>query len=99
MELAHDREHLEHALGDFRALAPFLSAKRNLCHLLPGTEAVIRVATGEAALSELAVDAAPKVRLQMRTRDPSVLVDGEVCRRQEGRRNTAQPEAAFAISS
>jgi len=98
MELPHDGEHREHLHCDSRRAPPILPAEGYLSDLLPRAEAVVDGATREAPLPEAVVNVAAEVRLQMWARVPGDFVDGEVCRGLEGRGNTAQAEAAFAVS-
>jgi hypothetical protein len=99
MEDPHDREHLEHLLCSSRGVPPILSAEGHLGDLLPGAEAVVHAAPPKALLPQACVNATAEVRLQMGTSLPGVFRNGEVCRGGEGRRDTAQGEAALAISS
>jgi hypothetical protein len=80
MKLPHHREHLMHLRRGLRVLAPVPSGEGDLGHLLARPEAVIRGATGKAFLSEIVVNAAPKVRLEMGTGMPRRLVDREIGR-------------------
>ncbi len=79
MEVSHDCEHLEHLLCGLRGQPPILSAEGDLRDLLPRAEAVVNGATPKALLPEACVNAAAKVRLQMRTSLPGVFIDREVC--------------------
>jgi hypothetical protein len=49
-------------------------------------------------LPEISVNATPKIRLKVETGMPRGLVDREIGRSRECRRDTAQPETAFAVS-
>src|SRR6266536_1051714 len=99
VELPHDRERLEHPRRGVRGTPPVLPAEGDLGDLLAGAEAVVGGAAWEAPLPETLMDAAAEVGLQVRTGLPGGLVDGEIRRGGEGRRDTAQPEAAFAVGS
>jgi hypothetical protein len=99
MELPHDREHLEHLLGDSRRLAPVLPAEGGLCDLLPRAEAVVNGTPPEPLWPEAIVNGTAEVLSQVRAGPPGVLVDGEVRRDREGRHDTAQPEAALTVST
>jgi len=99
MELPHDREYPEHLRCERGRPAPVLPGEGDLGDLLPGAEAVVGGAAGEALLPEVIVNAAAEVRPQVRTCLPGVLVDGEVSGGREGRRDTAQCEAAGAVRS
>src|SRR5690348_11861381 len=97
MQRAHDREDAEHLRGGVRSLTPVLAVKRDLRNLLSRAKAVVDGTATESLLSELRVNAAAVVRLQIGTRLPSTLVDREIRRDGEGRRDTAQREAARAV--
>src|SRR6266542_3353692 len=99
VELPHDRERLEHPRRGVRGTPPVLPAEGDLGDLLAGAEAVVGGAAWEAPLPETLMDAAAEVGLQIRAGLPGGLVDGEIRRGGEGRRDTAQPEAAFAVGS
>jgi hypothetical protein len=99
LEIPHDREHLEHLLRGVLGPPPVLPAESDLGDFLPRAEAVVNGATPETLLPEACVNAATEVRLQIGTSLPGGFVDREVCRGCEGRRDTAKPEAAFAVSS
>src|ERR1700685_3434872 len=99
MQLPHDRERLEHLRGTARRPPPVLSAEGDLSYLLPGAKAVIGAAAGKALLPEAVVNGAAEIRLQIRAGLPGVLVDGEVSRGGEGRRDAAQRETALAVST
>src|SRR6266540_3718986 len=90
MELPHDREHPEHLLRGSRRAPPVLSAEGDLGDLLPRAEAIVDGATRKALLPEALMNPAAEVRLQIGTGLPGLLLDREVCRGREGRRDTAQ---------
>jgi hypothetical protein len=78
MELAHDRKHSEHLLCDVRSPPPVFPAEGDLRDLLPRAEAIVSRATRKAPLPQTLVNAAAKVRLQMRTGNSGIFVDREV---------------------
>ncbi len=98
VQVAHDREHREHLLGDLRGLPPVVPVVDVLRNLLTGTEAVVHGATREPSRPKLFVDRASKVGLEVRARLTGGLVDGEVGRGGERRDDAAQPEALGAVS-
>src|SRR6185312_11574030 len=69
----------------------------DLGELLAGAEAVEHLAAGEPALPQLRVDAAAEVLTQVRARAPGGLVDREVGRGGERRRDAAEACAARAV--
>ena len=89
----------EHSLRYLWIPPPILPGERRLGDLLPGAVTVVGGATGKAAFSQLAVDAASEVRLQMRTGLARGLVDREVGRRSEWQGNTTQPGTVLAVWS
>jgi len=97
MKLPHDREHLVHLGCGPRLLAPVPPAEGDLGDLLARAEAVIHGTAAETPPPEAGVDAAAEVGLQMGTGLPGRLVDREIGRSRESRRDTAQPEAAPAV--
>jgi len=82
------------------ALPPVAAAEGGLGDLLAGAEAVVDGTAGKALLAQPAVDAAAEVARaggEVRAGLPGRLVDGEVGRGGQGRRDAAQPEAARAV--
>jgi hypothetical protein len=99
MQQSHHREHLEHLGARVRRLPPITPTERHLRDLLPGTEAVIHRATGKTTIPQPRMNAATEVVLQVRARLTGRLVDGEVGRRGQRQRHTAQPGALRTISA
>src|SRR5262249_15820660 len=99
MKLPHDREHLVHLRCGLWVLSPVPPAERDLGNLLAGAEAVIRGAAGKALPPEAFVNAAPEAGLPMRAGMPGGLIDREIGRRGERRRDAAQSETAPAVST
>ena len=64
---------------------------------LARAEAVEHRAPGEAAIAQVGVDGAPEVRLEVGAGGAGGLVDGEVRRPRERRRDAAQPHATRAV--
>src|SRR5215471_834434 len=99
MKLPHDGEHPVHLRCGPRVLAPVPPAERDLGNLLAGAEAVIRGAAWKALSPEIVVNAAPKAGLQVRAGMPGGLIDREIGRSGERWCDTAQSEAACAVST
>ena len=99
VELAHDAEGREHRGRDLGIRPPVGSGEGLLGDPLSRAEAVVGGAAREPAVPQAGVDAAPEVRLQVRTRLPGGLVDREVRRGGEGGRDAAQPDAALAVGT
>ena len=97
VQLTHDRERGEHPRREARLVLPGPAAEGHLDDLLPGAEAVVARAAGEAAFAEPVVDAASEVGSQVGAGLPGRLVDGELRRRGERRRYAAQRGAARAV--
>ena len=74
-----------------------MPAEGDLGDLLPGAEAVVDRATGQALLPQAIVNGAAEVRSQVRAGLPGVLVDREVRRGGERGHDAVQPEAARAV--
>jgi hypothetical protein len=93
----HDREGGEHPGREGRRPPPVPSAERALDDVLPGPEAVVAGAAGEAARPELIVNGAAEAGVQVRTGVAGGLVDGEVGGRGEPRRDAAQRRTPGAV--
>src|SRR5215813_594704 len=99
MKLPHDSEHPVHLRCGVRVLAPVPPAERDLGNLLAGAKAVIRGAAWKALSPEIVVNTAPKVGLQVGAGMPGGLIDREIGRSEERWCDTAQSEAAPAVST
>ena len=99
MELPYDREDLEQLSGGLRGLTPIPPAEGDLGDLLPRAETIVHSATPKTLPPEISMDPATEIRAQIGTGLPGFFVDREIDRSREGRRDTAQPETALAISS
>ena len=97
VELPHDGKHSEHLPGQAWLPPPVPPAEGHLGDLLPRAEAVIDRAAREPLRPEAIVNGAAEVPPQVGACLPGALVDGEIGRGREGRRDTAQPEAAPAV--
>jgi len=89
VEVPHNRVHLEHLLGALCDLPPVLPTEGDLGDLMTCAEAVVDGATPKALLPQAVVNTAAEVRLQVGTGLSGGFVDREVCRGQDGRRDTA----------
>ena len=99
MELAHDREHLEHLLCGSRCAPPVLATEGDLGDLLPRAEAVVYGAPPKTLRSQPCVNAAAEVWVQMGAWLSGGFGDPKICRGGERGHDTAQAEAALAVSS
>jgi hypothetical protein len=99
VQLAHVREHGEHLRRRLRRAPPVASTESALRDVLSRAEAVVDRATPKASLAQVGVNATPEVPVQVGTRLPRRLVDGEVRGRGERRRDAAQPEATRAVGT
>ena len=97
VELAHDRERVEHRAGRPGRRPPVDACERHLRQAPPGPEAVVGHTARHALVTEPGVDRASEARCQVRARLSGRLVDGEVRRPGKGERDAAQASTAGAV--
>ncbi|CFJ39565.1 Uncharacterised protein [Mycobacterium tuberculosis] len=78
MKLPHDREYLKHLLRRAGSFPPVAPPKRHLGNLLPRPKTIVHRASTKASLPKAAVNPAAKIRLQVLTGRPALLVDGKI---------------------